>query len=66
MSKEIRVKHIRAYGHDRYYPICDASRCMCELMRSKCFSKDELKVIQARGYTIVYCTGFDEDSPDIA
>jgi hypothetical protein len=48
----VQVKVIHKYGVERIYPINDTAKLLCQLMRSKSFTRDDIKVVKELGYTI--------------
>ena len=50
--KSIRIKSASAYGRIVYYPDCEFSRMLCEILGKKCVSQDVIAVLKKHGYQI--------------
>ncbi len=50
MEIEVRVKKV--YGHERFYPINEDSKIICELMNTKTFTKDQLIFCKDSGWSV--------------
>lgn len=48
----IKVKYVRSYGNDRYYPACELSKMICELLNQKSLTMEQLEKIKAYGYQL--------------
>ena len=56
---EILVTLKQAYGNARYYPACEKSKLLLDLMKQTSFTKENLKTVKHLGFTVTI------DTPDL-
>lgn len=49
----IYLKHIIAYGNHRYYPDCELSKMLCELLNRKSLTQEQVELIEKHGYKVL-------------
>ena len=49
---KLNLRLMRSYGQERYYPDCDTSRMVCELMERKSLTMQQLVIMAKYGYDI--------------
>lgn len=53
----IKVKHKKAYGHDRYYPLCPLSQMICDLTahnttKRTCLTQEQIDLIKSHNWLV--------------
>lgn len=57
---KIKLDVIEHFGKPRYYPACNLSRLMIELMGRKTFTQDQLSLILKSGIEIEECKDWEK------
>jgi hypothetical protein len=52
----IEVLHKRVYGQNRFYPVNENAKCICDIVGCQTLTKDQLKRCKAAGWEIVIKT----------
>ena len=52
MKNEMWITNKSVYGQERYYPSCELSSKFSELLGTKTFTLDKLKIIKSMGIEI--------------
>lgn len=55
----LKIELRRAYGRKRYYPACDKSRDLLELVERPCFSAESIAKLEKMGYKVEYTRSED-------
>jgi hypothetical protein len=50
--KDIYVKKKNVYGNELVYPDCDTSTLLSQLMPTKTFSSDDIRILKLLGYKL--------------
>jgi len=50
--ESIILEYKNSWGNDRYYPRCSLSEIICELLNQKCFTKDQMRMLEEKGFKI--------------
>ena len=51
----VAVKHIQAYGKNRYYPENDTAKALLEFSGGKCFTRKQLQILKSIDIGIEIC-----------
>ena len=49
---EIKIKQREVYGVTKFYPACNISQCLVELLGQKVFTMQNIKKLEAIGFKI--------------
>jgi len=49
---KIKLYILRNYGRDFYYPDCDYSKMLCELLKQKTLTERDIKILQQNKFEI--------------
>lgn len=53
MERQIKLINRPSYGNDRYFPDCELSRLLCQLLGKKTLADSKIAILKAAGYVVV-------------